>query len=60
MISCVSEAGRVEGEDVSEVKFWSVFYEEDIDRRKRQDWGRKMNIPVFVHKGGQCAVQERA
>lgn len=60
MISCVSEAGRVEGEDVSEVKFWSVFYEEDIDRRKGEDWGRKMNIPVFVHKEGQCAVQERA
>lgn len=50
----------MEGEDVSEVKFWSVFYEEDIDRRKGEDWGRKMNIPVFVHKEGQCAVQERA
>lgn len=39
---------------------FGVFSMKDVDGRKGQYWGRKRNIPVFVRKGRQCAVQKTA
>lgn len=48
MISCVSEAGKVEGEDDSEVKFWSVFYESKMLIRGRGRTGEEKETFQFL------------
>lgn len=42
-------------------QFFECFLgEQDVGRRKGQDWGRKRNITVFVYNKGKHAVQKRA
>lgn len=61
MISCVSEAGKVEGEDGSEVKFWSVFYERNMLIAGGGRTGKeKATFHFFFHKEGQRAAQKKA